>query len=345
MPPRNNLGSVAVVGAAAALVLALVWLSGGGTFGRGDALVVYCAHDAIFSEAILRDFERETGIAVDVRFDTEATKSLGLLQLIEREREHPRCDVLWNNELLGTLALAEQGLLEPYQGTGWQRIPEKFRDPDGRWVGFAARMRVWIVNPKEVPADDATITAVLDAEPSRAAFAQPLFGTTLTHYAALWHAWGPEKLQHWHRDLRQRGLREVRGNAVVKDLVAAGSCDLGATDTDDLFVALDAGASVDYAPIRINGQTIAIPNSVAIIRGTKRRKAAERLVDYLTSAETEVKLAWSPARQIPLGPFDSDEFPFVVARLHDLAAESVDLRPLLPARQACLEWLRREAAP
>ncbi len=345
MLPSHNRGGVAVVGAAAALVLTLVWLSGWWTNRGSDALVVYCAHDAIFSEAILRDFEKETGIAVDVRFDTEATKSLGLLQLIERERHHPRCDVLWNNELLGTLAMAEQGLLEPYQGTGWKRMPKKFRDPAGQWVGFAARMRVWIVNPQEVVADEATITAVLDAEPSRAAFAQPLFGTTLTHYAALWHEWGPEKLQRWHTDLRQRGLREVRGNAVVKDLVAAGTCDLGATDTDDLFVALDAGANVEYAPVRINGKTIAIPNSVAIIRGTKHRKAAERLVDYLTSAETEVKLAWSASRQIPLGPLTTNEFPLVVARLHDLAAESIDLRPLLPARQACLEWLRQEVAP
>ncbi|MDQ3625493.1 MAG: ABC transporter substrate-binding protein, partial [Verrucomicrobiota bacterium] len=68
-----------------------------------EALIVYCAHDAIYSERILKDFERRTGIRIAVRFDTEATKSLGLVELIKREKASPRCDVFWNNEALGTL--------------------------------------------------------------------------------------------------------------------------------------------------------------------------------------------------------------------------------------------------
>src|SRR5947209_1755784 len=49
-----------------------------------DKLVVYCAHDAVFAEAILRDFEKQSGIPVAVKFDTEATKSLGLVEQIIR---------------------------------------------------------------------------------------------------------------------------------------------------------------------------------------------------------------------------------------------------------------------
>jgi len=45
---------------------------------QDEALVVYCAHDAAFSEEILKAFEKKTGIKVEPRFDTEATKSLGL---------------------------------------------------------------------------------------------------------------------------------------------------------------------------------------------------------------------------------------------------------------------------
>ena len=98
--------------------------------GRDHALVVYCAHDAIFSERILKRFEQETGIPIAVRFDTEATKSLGLVDLIIREKEAPRCDVFWNNELLGMFDLQEKGVLSPtrvkvsgdpliFQGRGW----------------------------------------------------------------------------------------------------------------------------------------------------------------------------------------------------------------------------------
>src|SRR4051812_16561678 len=65
-------------------------------------LVVYCAHDAIFADSILRDFEKQTGLKVAVKYDTEATKSLGLVELLLREKDAPRCDLFWNNELLGT---------------------------------------------------------------------------------------------------------------------------------------------------------------------------------------------------------------------------------------------------
>src|SRR4029078_9618113 len=112
---------------------------------RGDdRLVVYCAHDAEFSDAILREFERQTGIPVSVRYDTEATKSLGLVNLLKSEKDHPRCDVFWNNELLGMVDLKNAGVLEPYRGTGFARIPDRYKDPDGFWVGFAARLRVFI---------------------------------------------------------------------------------------------------------------------------------------------------------------------------------------------------------
>lgn len=311
----------------------------------GGALVVYCAHDAVYAEAILRDFERETGLPVEVRYDTEATKSLGLTQLIERERSRPQCDVFWNNELLGTLALAERGLLEPYQGPGWERMPERYRAADGTWVGFGARLRVWIVNTRELTAEEEMVTNLLDLEPTRIAMAMPMFGTTLTHYCVLAETLGLEGLQTLRARWRSSGVREVPGNGLVKDLVAAGSCDAGWTDTDDTFLALEAGAPVAMLPIRVAGRPIVIPNSVAIVRGTTRLEAARKLVDYLTSAETELKLARSSARQIPLGPVAVDQLPDEVRPLLEWATDAHDLRGLLPQRQAVLAWLRRDAAP
>ena len=314
-----------------------------GSGGDAKSLVVYCAHDRVFAEQILDDFTRQTGIRVQTRYDTEATKSLGLINLIVQERQQPRCDVFWNNELLGMVELRQQGLLESYQGSGWQRMPERYRDADGFWVGFAARMRVVIFNSRQVSTAEETLHSLLALEPSRFAMAKPLFGTTLTHYTVLWHLWGGERLKSWHQDLRLRGLREVDGNAAVKDIVARGTCDAGLTDTDDVFVALDEGLSVEMLPVREstvgglrtppNGDatsrfTICIPNTVGIIAGTKHRDAAERLVDFLASAETELALARSKSRQIPLGPVDNKELPEDVRPLTEWAQDGIDLRPL-----------------
>ena len=310
-------------------------------------LTVYCAHDAIYVESILRDFTRRTGIPVAARYDTEATKSLGLTELLIREKDAPRCDVFWNNELLGTLDLQEKGILSPYRGSGWQRIPANFKDADGHWTGFAARLRVCIANGNVADAEpmirlNVGVLALPDA--SRFAIAKPLYGTTLTHYAVLWQHWGREKTIAWHREWRARGVRELNGNAAVKDAVAQGACDFGYTDTDDFFEAKDAGLPVEMRPVQIEdtGATICIPNTVAIIRGTRRETDARRLVDFLLSAETELALARAKSRQIPLGPVPEDQVPAEVRELQTWAQHAAPLTNLLPARNECLTWLKAE---
>lgn len=245
--------------------------------------------------------------------------------------------------MLGTLELAEQNLLLPYCGSGYARIPAAAKDPQGLWTGFGSRLRVWIINTAKEAAAKEAIAAGLPGDLSRVACAKPLYGTTRAHYTALWRFWGAEKLKAWHRDTRVRGLREVNGNAVVKDLVASGVRDFGLTDTDDYFEARDAGAPVSMLPVRLeNGATLCLPNTVAIIRGTQRETDAQKLVDYLLSAEVELALATGPARQIPLGPVDESKLPPEILELKRYAADGYPLSALGEARAACLEWLKGE---
>jgi len=337
--PRGVVVASAVVLLASGIGLSLIRSTSGGP----SSLVVYCAHDSVYSQQILDKFQRQTGVSVSIRFDTEATKSLGLVNLLIREKNHPRCDVFWNNQVLGTLDLQQQGVLLPYKGPGYERIPETFKDPDGHWAGFAGRMRVSIINTDALPADENLLKTKLAGDLSRMAIAKPLYGTTLSHYSLLWHLWGGEKLQAWHHDMRRRGVREVSGNATVKNLVAEGVCDFGWTDTDDFFVAQDDGKPVAMFPIRVdNDATILIPNSVAIIKGTNRLTKAQKLVDFLLSAETEIALARSNARQIPLGPVAIDDLPHDVQQLKQWAEDAHSLANLGPARSDCLAWLKKE---
>lgn len=334
-----------LIALAAVGLLFLAWRGLGPS--KPAPLVVYCAHDSIFSEQILREFSRRTGIEVALRFDTEATKSLGLLELIVQEKGAPRCDVFWNNEPLGMMDLAGQGLLVPYQGPGFARIPAQFKARDGAWTGFAGRLRVVISNAKTMPevGDEPFAWEPTQVDLSRVAIAKPLYGTTLDHYSVLWKAIGPGQLQAWHRSWRERGVREVAGNAAVKDLVAQGACDWGYTDTDDFFAAKDEGKPVAMLPVRLpRGETICLPNAVGIIRGTKQLEAAQKLVDFLLSEETEVALARSGSRQIPLGPVARETaLPPELGQLTGWAREGCDLSGLGPARAACLEWLKAES--
>ncbi|MGK0189316.1 MAG: iron(III) transport system substrate-binding protein [Verrucomicrobiales bacterium] len=327
------------------MVLAFVLIGGFWTvytiyFVQRDALVVYCSHDATYSDAVLKRFTEKTGIKVRVKGDSEATKSLGLVELLLAEKDSPRCDVFWNNELLGMLALQNAGVLQPWKGVGHARIPEKYKDPEGAWTGFGARARVYILNSDEID-EQAVATILTGSDLSRTSIAKPLFGTTLTHYAALWQQLGSAGMQEWHNEVRRKGMLEVNGNAMTKNLVVNGTCDLGYTDTDDFFSAMDAGAAVAMLPARLpDGTTICIPNTVAIIRGSQRSDAAQQLVDFLLSEENEVALANSASRQIPLGPVDLDSVPVEVRAMLPWLEQGTRLTELVAARQACLTWLK-----
>jgi iron(III) transport system substrate-binding protein len=308
-----------------------------------DSLVVYCAHDSIYADSILHEFEKQTGISVAVRYDTEATKSLGLVELLLQEKAHPRCDVFWNNELLGTLQLADENLLQPYRGSGFDRIPAAFKDADGRWAGFAARLRVWIINTNRVAPTEDAVAKISSGDLDRMVIAKPLYGTTRTQFTVLWKLWGREKMSAWQRDHRTRHLREVDGNSMVKDLVSASVCDVGWTDTDDFFEAHDDGKPVAMLPVILgDGKTICIPNTVAIIRDTKHLAQAQTLVDFLLSEKCELALAAAKSRQIPLGPVDTTRLPDDVKQLQQWATNGVSLNDLGTASIECLSWLKTE---
>lgn len=329
---------------------------GGSPAAADDALVVYVAHDRQFSEAALEAFTEETGIKVRAKYDDELTKSLGLVNLLLEEKDSPRADVFWNNELLGTMDLVDAGVIEPYKGAGWSRMPEQYRDADGLWVGFGGRLRVWIVNTDKIePTTQAIVDRMRSGDLSHVTMTKPLFGTTRTHYTLMWHLLGGDTVKAWHADVRERGLIESRSNGQTRNLVAEGECDIGWTDTDDYFGAVDRGAPVAMVPSRVSdthlrnivgvaydSMTICIPNTAGIIKGTKRREKAEKLVDWLSSQANEIRLAKSEARQIPLGPVDEMELPQDVRDLVPLAAEGFDLNTLGDARKECLDWLKSE---
>jgi len=223
-----------------------------------------------------------------------------------------------------------------------------YKDADGYWTGFAARMRVWILNREKMgDVSEAGVETVLaGADLSRVAIAKPLYGTTRTHYTVLWQYWGGEKLKQWHDDWRKRGVVEQGGNAKVKDLVSAGACYLGLTDTDDFYVAKDDGKPVRLLPFRLDdGRVICIPNTVALIKGSQRVARAKRLIEYLLSEKVELALANSKSRQIPLGRVDESKLSDEVKQLRRWAAKPYPLSELGGSVDECLLWLREQYVP
>jgi iron(III) transport system substrate-binding protein len=270
------------------------------------AVVVYAALDREFAEPILAAYEAKARVEVRAKYDVESTKTVGLTNLLIAESSRPRCDLFWNNEVLNTIRLKEKGLLVPFRPSRADDLPATYRAGDGTWYGFAARARVLIVNTSLVPADARPKGLADLTDPrwkGRIGIAKPLFGTTATHAACLFAAWGDEKATAYFRALKANEARILSGNKQVATDVGAGRLAFGLTDTDDAMGEVDAGSPVaivypDSAPDALG--TLFLPNTLAIPRGAPDPKEAEALADHLLSPEVESALANGPGAQIPL---------------------------------------------
>jgi iron(III) transport system substrate-binding protein len=269
-------------------------------------VVVYTALDREFADPIFEAFQAETGIRVLPKYDTESTKTVQLVTAIMAEAGRPRCDLFWNNEILNTLRLDSRGFLDSY-GSKWaDSFPAQYRSPTGTWHGFAARARVLVVNTDLVRQEDRP-TSIHDLVSERwkgkVGVAKPLFGTTATHAAVLFAYWGDEKAQEFFRRLRANA-QVLSGNRQVAEGVARGQLTFGLTDTDDAISVWEKGfpVAIVYPDQQEGGMgTLFIPNTLALIRGSRNGTFARQLMDYLLSPDVEAQLAQGPSAQIPLG--------------------------------------------
>lgn len=288
------------------LCLALLTLSGCKSESQEpqDQVVVYTSLDQVFSKPILDLFEQETGIKVLDVYDSEATKTTGLVNRLIAEKKSPRADVFWNSETCRTIVLKQKGVLAEYVSPSSIDIPDIFKDADGYWTGFAARCRVLICNTDMLKPDGLpkSILELGDARwKGKVCLAYPLFGTTSMHAAALFSEFGEAKAKAYFEALKSNGIRITDGNASARDRVVDGTVPVGFTDTDDAYVAMKRGAPVDIVwPDKDGFGTLLIPNTVGLIAGGPNAEAGKKLIDFLLSPRVEKMLAYSESGQIPL---------------------------------------------
>lgn len=289
-------------------ILGLVALAAApaGAGAEDGSVVVYSALDREFSEPVLKDLARREGLRLRPKYDVESTKTIGLVNAIMAESVNPRCDLFWNNEILNTIRLKRKGLLEPFRPKAAADLPPTFRDPDGQWYGFAARARILIVNTELVAEADRPAGIADLASPrwkGKVGIAKPLFGTTATHAACLFAAWGDAAAEAYFRGLKANDVRVFSGNRQVAAAAAAGQVAFGLTDTDDAMLEIEAGSPVaivypDRKPDQLG--TLFIPNTLCKVKGGPHPEAAGRLADSIVSPEIEGRLAAGPSAQIPL---------------------------------------------
>jgi iron(III) transport system substrate-binding protein len=243
------------------------------------AVTIYAAQDQVYAEPILKDFEKQTGVKVRAIYDSEATKTVAIANRLLAERSHPQCDVYWGNEELRTRQLAAQNT---------------FRETNG-WAAFGYRSRRMAVSATN--STGATPTSLLELTNAqyrgKVAMAYPLFGSTATHLLALRQHWGAAAWENWCRALAVNKPFLVDGNSVAARMVAKGQVTVALTDSDDIAAEIREGAQLKALPL--SGESLLLPNTVAVIRNAPHPEVAQGLFDYLRSRAVTERLVQAGA--------------------------------------------------
>jgi iron(III) transport system substrate-binding protein len=297
------------IAASNGLVLLAVFLLAGcdrdhASSGPSQEVTVYSSVDDSYSRPLCERFSKTTGIQVKLVPDAEETKSTGLLNRLIAEKSRPQADVFWSGDPVRAAVLQAKGISATYDSPEAPHWSGQVAGSNRHFTTFSARLRVIIFNTNLVSGLEPP-ASIYDLTHPRfrgsACLANPLFGTTAVHAAALYHTLGDQAARDYFGRLTQNGVRMLSSNGEVRRRVSAGDYAIGLTDSDDVNVALRDGAPVGFVlPDQQGIGALLIPNAVVLIAGARNRENAQKFVDFLLSAESERWLAQSEAAQIPL---------------------------------------------
>ncbi len=117
----------------------------------GEATItVYSGRSEDLIADLLKDFTKETGIGVEVRYSDSASLAAQILE----EGSNVQADVFFSQDAGALGAVAEAGVFKTINADITNLVDEKYRSADNSWVGVSGRSRVLSYDPKQVTAAD-----------------------------------------------------------------------------------------------------------------------------------------------------------------------------------------------
>jgi iron(III) transport system substrate-binding protein len=321
-----------LAGAAAALIVPLAT----GCGGEDADITVYSGRQEDLVEDLFEQFEEETGITLDVRYGDSAE----LAATIAEEGDNTPADVFFAQDAGSLGAVAGEGLLKELPAATLERVDERFRDPDSRWVGTSGRVRVVAYNTDEL-SDDELPDSIWDyADPEwegRIGFA-PTNASFQAMITAMRLDAGDERTREWLEAIVANDPHLYENNIATVEAVAAGEVDVGFVNHYYLYGHLDEepDAPVDNHYLE-PGDAGALVNvaGAGILATTDRPGMAQQFVDYLLAQGQEYFATETDEYPLVEGVESESELP----PLTDLHGPDVELGALGGELEATIELL------
>ena len=296
----------------------------------GGELTIYSGRNEELVGKLIEQYEAQTGAQVNVRYGDTAELAATIL-----EEANSPADVFFAQDAGNLGALAAEGRLQKLPDDILNRVDERFRSPEGEWVGVSGRARVVVYNTTTLTETDLPDTIFGFTEPQwkgRLGWA-PTNGSFQAFVTALRVLQGEDKARQWLEGIKANEPRVYENNTAVVKAVGAGEIDAGFVNHYYLFQQLkEQGESFAARNYYLkNGDPGALVNvaGAGVLAGTKNQAAAEAFVAFLLS-ETAQQYFADQTYEYPLaaGVAANEALP----PLEEIQTPALDLSKLEDAR-------------
>jgi iron(III) transport system substrate-binding protein len=117
--------------------------------GAGD-FTLYSGRNETLVGPLVERYAEEAGVTVDARYGGTGELAATILE----EGDNTRASLFFSQDAGALGLLADEGRFAPLPSELLDRVEERFRDPQGRWVGVTGRARVLAYNTEVFATDD-----------------------------------------------------------------------------------------------------------------------------------------------------------------------------------------------
>lgn len=251
-------------------------------------LVVYSGRSKGLVHPIIKQFEKETGITVKVRYGNTAQLAVALLE----EGEKSPADLFWAQDAGALGAVSKHGLFQALPESVLSKVPAKFRNADGTWTATSGRARVLAYAPERVKAEELprSVFDLTDAKWKGRVGWAPQNASFQAFVTAMRVLEGEEKTEEWLRGMKANGAKSYPKNTPIIRALAAGEIDLGLPNHYYLmrFKKGDSGFPVEQT-FFASGDAGNLVNvaGIGVLKSGNHTEEVSSFIEYLLSPKVQ----------------------------------------------------------
>ncbi len=193
--------------------------------GADGEIVVYSGRSEKLVGELFKQFERDSGLNVEVRYGGSAE----LAATMAEEGGNTPAELFFSQDAGALGAVADEELLAPLPAATLGRVDKRWADPEGRWVGTSGRSRVVAFSTERLREADIPDSIFDFTDPKwkgRIGFPPPN-ASFQSFVSAMRLEVGDERTKAWLEGIKANDPTLLTNNIQTEEAIAAGEIDVG----------------------------------------------------------------------------------------------------------------------